>query len=179
VTRRASLEAAGWGIAPIYVGQQVVPPGSLNPSTANGVTDGTQAAALMTSEGFAPGSYVYLDLENGPPIPPALQDYVGSWCDTVQSLGYKPGIYCSHLLAIDAHTLRPAVRIWAFRVQTTQVHPVPIPFPDPNPSGCGYVGAYAWQLGQNCTCVVPPAHLSSLDIDLDSAITKNPGALDS
>jgi hypothetical protein len=37
MTRRAALQAAGWGIAPVFVGQQVIGPGSHNPSAATGV----------------------------------------------------------------------------------------------------------------------------------------------
>lgn len=178
MTRRAGLVAAGWGIAPLYVGQQITGPGSHDPSSATGVTDGNQAASLMRSEGFALGSFIYLDLENGPPLTQPLTDYVATWCDTVSSGGYRPGVYCSHLLALAIHTLRSTCRIWAFRVQTTQPHPVPKPFPDPNPSGCGYIGAYAWQLGQNCLIAVAPANLSTLDVDLNSAVTQDPGAPD-
>src|ERR1700691_4592878 len=32
MARRSALVAAGWGIAPIYVGQQITGPGSHNPS---------------------------------------------------------------------------------------------------------------------------------------------------
>ena len=131
----------------------------------------------MRSEGFALGSCIYLDLENGPPLTQPLTDYVANWCDTVSSSGYLPGVYCSHQLALTVHTLRSMCRIWAFRVQTTQPHPVPKPFPDPNPSGCGYIGAYAWQLGQNCLIAVVPANLSTLDVDLNSALTPILGPL--
>jgi hypothetical protein len=132
----------------------------------------------MRNEGFAIGSAVYLDLENGPPLTLPLGDYVATWCDTVSAAGYLPGVYCSHLLALTVHTLRPTCRIWAFKVETTQSHPVPNPFPDPNPSGSGYIGAYAWQLGQNCVIRATPATLSSLDVDLSSALTSDPGAPD-
>lgn len=174
--KRGSLSAAGWGIAPLYVGQQVTGRGSHNPSSETGQTDGQHAARLMTSEGFSTGSWVYLDLENGPPLTSPLRDYVANWCDALSSKGFQPGVYCSHLLALDIHTLRSGCRIWSFNVQTTQSHPVPNPFPDPNPSGCGYIGAYAWQLGQNCLVNVDLANLSTLDVDLSSAITPDPGS---
>ena len=178
MTRRTALKDGGWGIVPIYVGQQITGPGSLNPSAATGQTDGTHAASLMNQEGFVLGSYVYLDLENGPPLTQPLRDYVVNWCVALQAGGYKPGIYCSHSLALDVHSLQSSCRIWAFKVQTTQSHPVPQPFPDPNPSGCGYIGAYAWQLGQECMITVAPATLSTLDVDLSSSITTDPGAPD-
>lgn len=176
MTKLASLQASGWGVAPIFVGQQVIGPGSQNPSAATGVSDGNRAVSQMVQENFVPGSCVYLDLENGPPLTDVQSDYVGNWCDAVRSGGFQPGVYCSHSLALEVHSLQPNCRIWAFRVATTQSHPVPAPYPDPNPSGCGYIGAYAWQLGQNCVINVPPATLSSLDVDLSSAIVQDPGA---
>ena len=176
--KRASLSASDWGIAPLYVGQQIGGRGSLNPSASTGETDGKQAADFMDSEEFPAGSYVYLDLENGPPLTKAFEDYFTVWCDTVQAGTYQPGIYCSHLLAVQIHNLRPDCRIWAFRVETTKPHPVPSPYPDPNPSGSGYVGAYAWQLGQNCIIKLPPSPSSPMTVDLDSAITVDPGAPD-
>ena len=176
MTRRAALRAAGWGIAPLYVGQQITGPGSQSPSTAQGTIDGKDAVALMGAEGFEPGRCVYLDLENGPPLTNPLRDYVGTWCDAVKQGGFQPGIYCSHGFAIDVHNLRSDVRIWAFNVSTTKSHPVPAPFPDPHPSGSGYLGATAWQLGQNCIIDVQPAHLGKLDVDLDTALTDDPSA---
>jgi hypothetical protein len=174
--KRASLKAAGWGIAPVFVGQQTIGPGSHNPSAATGTADGQHTASLMKAEGFAPGSCVYLDLENGPPLTDLQHAYVAAWCDAVQAGGYQPGVYCSHLLALEVHSLRPNCRIWAFKVATNTPHPVPIPCPDPNPSGSGYLGSYAWQLGQNCILAVPPAHASALSADLSSAIVPDPGA---
>jgi hypothetical protein len=170
--KRAQLSAAGWGIAPVFVGQQVIPPGSQNSSAATGVTDGNQAVAQMTNESFVSGSCVYLDLENGPPLTDAQRDYVNNWCDTVQQGGFTPGIYCSHLLAQQVSDLQPDCRIWAFKL-TNQPSPVPNPFPNPDPAGSGFAGAAAWQLAQNCLIKVQN---SSLKVDLDSATLADPGA---
>ena len=173
---RTVLRASGWGIAPIFVGQQITGPGSHDPSAATGMADGRLAAKLMSREGFEGGSFVYLDLENGPPLPDHLEAYTANWCDAVAANGFQPGIYCSHLLALQLHNLRPNCRVWAFHVATTGPHPVPNPFPDPNPSGCGYVGAYAWQLGQRCQITLPAVGAGRLTVDLNSAITPAPGA---
>jgi hypothetical protein len=174
MARRSALVAAGWGIAPIYVGQQITGPGSHNPSAGQGTTDGASAAAFMASEGFEAGRCVYLDLENGPPLTTQLRDYVATWCDAVLEGGFLPGVYCSHGFAIDVHDLRSDVRIWAFNVSATRSHPVPAPFPDTHPSGCGYLGASAWQLGQSCVIDVPPANLGKLIVDLSTALSADP-----
>ena len=176
--KRILLSSLGWGIAPLYVGEQRDRPGSTHPSAAKGQLDGEEASALMDSEGFPAGSYVYLDLENGPPLSQPLQDYAVSWCDTVEGGDFRPGIYCSHLFADQVHNLHPDSRIWAYRVKNTTSHPVPSPYPDPNPSGSGYIGAYAWQLGQECVIRARPAPSGALTVDLDSAIATDPGAPD-
>ncbi len=173
--KRASLAQAGWGVVPIFVGQQVIPPGSLDPSAATGATDGASAASLTASEGFPPGSVVYLDLENGPPLQSPQTDYVQAWCTAVSDAGFQPGIYCSHLMAADVAGLVPNAAIWAFKVSTTQTHPVTgTDFPDSDPSGSGYAEAAIWQLGQNCQ--ISAGNGQTLLVDLDSATSPDPGA---
>lgn len=174
--RRAALVTQGWGIAPLYVGEQVTGPGSLDPSFAKGKIDGDQAAAMLTSEKFAAGTAVYLDLENGLPFPQRQADYVASWVDAVGEAGFQPGVYCSHTLAEQVHALRSTARIWAFKVTTNAPHTVPgTNFPDQHPSASGFTGAFAFQLGQACRITVPPAPHSMLEVDLDTALTPDPG----
>ena len=172
--KRSFLEGLGWGIAPIYVGQQTAGPGSHHASARQGVTDGNDAADLMTSEGFPAGSHVYLDLENGPPLLPKLRDYVASWSDAVVARGFQAGIYLSHHLAAEVQALRPAARIWAIKVTTTDPHPVAgPPYPDDDPTGSGFDGAFMWQLHQNCQIGVPGGP-ASLTVDLDTSLSPNP-----
>lgn len=175
MTRRNTLVTQGWGLAPIYVGQQVTGPGSHNTSLAQGTIDGDEAARLMTAAGFATGGWVYLDLENGPPLTALQIDYVSSWVDEVQVKGFKAGVYCSHAMAAAVHQARSSARIWAFKVSTNAPHPVPGPnYPDLHPAGCGYAGAFAWQLGQACLIDVPVVHGGQLQVDLDTAVSADP-----
>jgi len=177
--RRAALQAAGWGLAPIYVGQQIRGPGRHNVGAAQGTTDGRDAASMLAAEGFAPGSAVYLDLEDGPPFDAPRTDYVGTWTDGVAAAGFQPGVYCSHGFADDVHSFRPAARLWVFRVDTTREHLFPgTNFPDLHPAGCGCPSASVWQLAQNCRLHLPPGLPAPL-VDLDSALTPDPGAPDS
>lgn len=174
---RAVLAAAGWGVAPIYLGQQITGPGSHNPSLQQGGTDGGNAADLMDGDGFPAGSCVYLDLENGPPMTGPLNDYVGAWCDGVTARGYQPGIYCSHALADAVAGLRPSARIWAFKVPTIAANAVlGTEFPMPVPAGSGCAEAVAWQRGQNCQLTLLGAPNTGMTVDLDVATTADPGA---
>jgi hypothetical protein len=177
MAKRARLVATGWGIAPIYVGQQTIPPGSRNSSGPQGKLDGADAASLATRAGFPAGTCIFLDLENGKPFPAAQKAYVAAWCAEVSNQHFAPGVYCSHTFAIDVHSAAPAARLWVFKVSTTTAHQVPGPtYPDSHPSGSGYSGAFAWQLGQNCQITVPPASGGKLTVDLDTAVWADPGA---
>ena len=174
--KQAFLAGAGWGIAPVYVGQQVIPPGSLNPSTETGQVDGAQAAGYMVSEGFAAGSYVYLDLENGPPLTPAQQDYVSAWSAAVVAGGYKAGVYCSHLLAAQIAALQPDARIWTFRVPAT-IPPLSNPYPEPDPTHV-FPGAHVLQHIQNCSIPSTANATPTFKVDLNSSVFADPGAPD-
>jgi hypothetical protein len=174
--KRAFLQGLGWGLAPLYVGQQVVPPGSRHPSAAQGTTDGREAVALMEAEGFPEGSFVYLDLENGPPLQPKQRDYVGTWCDAVRAGKYQAGVYVSHGMAAAVIGLRPQPpRIWAIRVTTTDPHEVPgPPFPAGDPGvGSHFPQAFMWQAHQNASIDLPSGGRLK-PIDLDTALSDNP-----
>ena len=175
--KREFLTGLGWGLAPIYVGQQTIPPGSMNPDAAHGYTDGQNATDLLQQAGFPAGSAVYLDLENGIPFTTAQQAYVAAWVDQVQHDGFTAGVYCSHGFAIALHQVVPSALIWAFKVDTVSPHPVPGPlYPDIHPAGCGYAGAFMWQLGQNCQIAVAGKPGGRLLVDLDTAISADPSA---
>jgi hypothetical protein len=174
--RRAAMTAAGWGLAPIYVGQQLAGPGSHAVTRPQGAIDGGEAARLMSAEGFPAGSYVYLDLEDGPPFRDPRTDYVAAWVGTVKAAGYSPGVYCSYAFAEDVRRTCSTARIWAYRVSTTAPHPFPgANFPDLAPAACGYFGAHMWQLAQSCEIGlgVAPRRLLA---DLSSSVAPEPSA---
>jgi hypothetical protein len=175
--QRAALAQAGWGLAPIFVGQQLSGPGRHQVTAGRGSEDGRTAAAVMRHDGFDPGACVYLDLEDGPPLRAPRAGYVAAWIDAVTAQGYTPGVYCSHLMGAAAHALRPAARVWAYAVRSAMPHPVHgTNFPDLHPAACGYAGAYVWQLGQSCRLTLPGAPATAMTVDLDSAVSPDPSA---
>lgn len=149
----------GFKFLPIFVGQQVIGPGSHNDTIAQGDADAAAAAHLMSMAGFAPTSPVYLDLENGAPFPPAEGAYTMAWISTVRSFGFTPGVYCSHVLA--DHFDQATTRVWSFDVPTTALtRQGTMPPPAPVSLGAGL----ALQYRQN-------VQLAGLDltVDLDAA----------
>src|SRR5215470_12279196 len=76
--KRAVLIEMGWHLAPVYVGQQVagVSPCAKSVLTAaQGQLDADDAAAKLSSEGFAAGTFVFLDIERCEVFPPELGIY--------------------------------------------------------------------------------------------------------
>ena len=174
---RAELVAQGWGLAPIYLGQEVTGPGGHFVTEGQGAIDGQQAAALMAAAGFSRGSCVYLDLENGPPMGMVQREYVAAWIDAVTAAGYAPGVYCSFMLAAQIAALRPSARVWAFHVCTVSKHDVPgSTFPSPDPSTSGFAGADIWQLDDSAVIPCAAAPGGSLLVDLDSSNSADPSA---
>ena len=165
--RRAEL-APGWGLLPIYVGQQVLRniagevTGKL--TAAQGGVDGQQAVDDARRDGFPKGTCLYLDWESGAPLGEAARAYVSAWIATVHSRGFMPGIYCSHLLGVAFEQLARAVnprwttRIWCFKVSSTAEHQLQTPLTAlarTDPAGSGYPKAIAWQYEMNAWFEIP------------------------
>lgn len=172
MVRRAVMEAQGWGFAPVYVGQQVVGPGERNTNASTGMEDGAEATTLMRTAGFAEGSVVFLDLENGLPLTAPEGDYVRAWVAAVAHGGFTAGVYVSHAMASAVRAVAPAARIWTFNVPT--IAPADyhgLTFPAPSPEGSGFAEAVAWQRAQNVNIQV---NGRTVKVDLDSAASSDP-----
>lgn len=136
MVKLSTLRNMKYKFCPIFVGQQVIGPGSKMPSAAQGITDAKKTALLMSNAGFNHGSPVYLDLENGAPYPIAESQYVKAWVDEVRALGFEPGVYCSHVLQPTVSKENEAL-IWDFRVPTTSrtYQTLPMAYPPEIPEG--------------------------------------------
>ena len=117
--RRASLERMGWGIAPIFVGQQdwpkqdtaaaptqpAAPDSSSTPkpppqcsasllTQERGTADADTALARAARDGFPAGTTIFLDVERVAAVSPALETYVRAWLARVLADGrYRGGMY--------------------------------------------------------------------------------------
>ena len=93
---RANLIDMGWNLLPVYVGHQIagVSPCKANTVTAaQGEADAREAGLKMASEGFAPGCYVYLDIERTEAVHANLAAYITAWVSKLAS-DFRPGVYC-------------------------------------------------------------------------------------
>lgn len=187
MTKRAFLEGLGWGLAPIYLGQQVSGPGSHNVTAAQGTLDAQNAASLANKAGFAKGSIIFLDIEQGPPAQAAALAYYRAWvAELLANTSYAPGVYCSasqvaqELFNADS---RPA--FWVFNINKftcdpTQARPGRLlipqtsPFPSPNPTSSGVSFAQLWQLAQGSRCRINAGGSSLVPVDFDSSVASDP-----
>jgi len=116
VGRRAALERMGWGMAVLYVGQQVFegepPPAPDHPtpircshtllSEEQGRRDAADAVARAAAEGFPPGTTVFLNVERAEALPAPFLAYYRAWVAGVLRDGrYRPGTY-AHRRNADA-----------------------------------------------------------------------------
>jgi hypothetical protein len=132
VGRRAALERMGWGMAVLYVGQQVFegapPPEVGTPpavcsrtllTEARGRREGTDAAARAAAEGFPPGAVVFLDVERTSALPAENATYYRAWVAEVLRDGrYRPGTYAHRQNADALLALALAVYRMAGRTDT-------------------------------------------------------------
>jgi hypothetical protein len=113
--RRAALERMGWGMAVLYVGQQVFegePPPEPGDTPircshtllteAQARRDAADAVARAAAEGFPPGTALFLNVERATALPPAFAAYYRTWTAEVLRDGrYRPGTY-AHRVNADA-----------------------------------------------------------------------------
>ncbi|HEX4684690.1 MAG TPA: glycoside hydrolase domain-containing protein [Gemmatimonadaceae bacterium] len=115
--KRASLATMGWGVAPLYVGQQdfahlanvapqtaraasaaaapaaVICSASLL-STTQGTAEAADAVVKLSADRFPDSTVVYLDVETVTTITPELLDYYRAWIGSVLGDGrYRAGVY--------------------------------------------------------------------------------------
>ena len=106
--KRATIEAMGWGIAVVYVGQQTwgktpradgrVSRGATCAtnlvSGAQGARDAEDAIAKTVAEGFPNGTAIFLDIEHMSSVPNAMREYYVAWTEGVLGDGrFRPAFY--------------------------------------------------------------------------------------
>jgi hypothetical protein len=199
MSRFPFLRSMGWGIAPIYVGQQQPEPtpdnSAHNISAAQGSIDGADAVQLAGAAAIPAGSVIYLDIETGNPIQPGLADYYRAWNDAVVARHFRPGVYCSFLQARALKALDDRPAFWTFNINGPLFCPAEgstlprtgesrngrtaqyqTPFPAPEPLLCGVEFAAAWQLAQDAVLLMP-AGQTVVGIDFNSCCRPDPSQI--
>jgi glycoside hydrolase-like protein len=120
--KRDTLEAMGWGMAVVYVGQQTwgkTPRATGRTSrgttcaanlvnSAQGRLDADDAIARTMAEGFPSGTAIFLDLERMNSVPNAMREYYLAWTERLLDDGrFRPAYYAHNA---NAQTVYADVR---------------------------------------------------------------------
>jgi hypothetical protein len=185
MTRLADLRSMGpgWGIAPLFVGQQHPSgPGSHVLTADQGRADALLATQRAGEAGFEDLSVIYLDIEIGGNLPQDFLAYVNAWCEVVRSdaTAYRPGVYCSFKdTPTQLRASNPDLLFWVFNInQFLHHHDAALVAenefrkPDIADSGCPFASAWQWIQGfASITTTLPngsPQTVSTWDLDVST-----------
>ncbi|MFI8460798.1 glycoside hydrolase domain-containing protein [Kitasatospora sp. NPDC085464] len=179
-----TLTGMGWGLAPVFVGQQAPGgPGSHVLTAAQGTVDAQTTESLGQTAGLAPGAVVYLDVEIGGRLTPDHLAYVAAWANSVTAdTSYNPGVYCSFSQTAAQITAEVgSIPVWVFHPVDAGPSQIDLATENPpDPANSGFAGALVWQyrmslsgsVNLNWTDSATPKRLQQ--VDLDSATCLDP-----
>ena len=183
MSKFTTLRNQGWGIAPLYVGQnnsEYCPPPVF--TVSQGSTDATNAITLAKQAGIPSGYRIYLDVETGGKLKSDQLAYVTAWLKGVINSGsYKAGVYCSYSDTADqisaAIGSQSNVKYWCYNLLTSlygnSASSGTGNLTAPNPAGCGFPNATIWQLTQQKSRTYGSVTVNPIDIS--SSTVTNPG----
>src|SRR5713101_1348120 len=93
--KRELLLSHGFGFLVLYRGHDSSELKNETNATQNGIQDSRDAAASAKSEGFAAGTIIFLDVEEGGRLPAAYHLYLRAWSEQIKHAGFLAGVYCS------------------------------------------------------------------------------------
>jgi Domain of unknown function (DUF1906) len=93
--KHAVLQSQGFGFVVLWNGRESRSLESPSDAQEKGKVDGQNAAKAAREEGFAAGTVIFLDIEEGGRLSPAYHDYVHEWIDTLTHEKFQAGVYCS------------------------------------------------------------------------------------
>jgi hypothetical protein len=162
IGKRSKLREQGFGFVVLYRGREERELKTLAQAATAGASEARDGAANAKREGFAAGTIVFLDIEEGGRLSPAYHAYLRSWADTLIAAGYRPGVYCSAIPVSEGHGVtittvddvrsNEAPREFSYWVYNDACPPAPgcatkLNAPSPAKSGTPY--AAVWQFAQS------------------------------
>jgi hypothetical protein len=203
--KREVLTSNGFGFLVLFTGRLDRALKAPADATTLGKNDAAVALRAAMKEGFSAGTVIFLDQEEGGRMLPEQRAYVYGWIDAVNASGYRAGVYCSGIPAIEGHgtTIITANdlrdnsegRKIVFFVYNDACPPSPgcaFPANPPSPQSSGAPFAAIWQFAQSprrreLTASCPssyqadgncyaPQPANGVNVDLDVADSPDPSA---
>jgi hypothetical protein len=202
--KRELLLSQGFGFLVSYRGPDSGELKSEADAKAKGNKDASEAAAAAKEEGFAAGTIVFLDIEEGGRLPETYHTYLRAWSEELKRASFIPGVYCSGIPVneepgvsittaddIRNHQSTRETVIWAYNDACPPSPGCAFPENPPPPSASGTSYAAVWQFAQSprrrkltarCparyspdgNCYAPGDHAHAWFLDVNSAASPNP-----
>jgi hypothetical protein len=160
--KRELLQSHGFGFAVLYRGRESRELKAEIKATERGALDARCATASAKKEGFASGTVIFLDIEEGGRLPATYHAYLRAWAGELTRAGYRPGVYCSAIpvnegrgvTILTADDIRKNVgsRALVYWVYNDTCPPAPgcgAPKNPPPVSASGVPYAAIWQFAQS------------------------------
>jgi hypothetical protein len=93
--KRELLHSQDFGFVVLYRGRDTGEFKKTADATQKGTLDASNAATAAKNEGFARGTILFLDIEEGGRLPGLYHAYLHAWAEVLMGAGYRPGVYCS------------------------------------------------------------------------------------
>jgi hypothetical protein len=206
VGKRTLLESQGFGFAVLFNGRASSRLKNSLDARQRGFSDAQTAAKLARQEGFAKGTVIFLDIEEGGRLPAPYHAYLRAWSEELNQAGLKAGVYCSAIPVdegggvrittaqdIQVHQGSRDLVYWVYNDACPPSPGCAFPQSPPAPGGSGFAAAVVWQYAQSprrkeftakCPAnYAPDGNCSAPDdanhqwfLDANVALTPNPSA---
>jgi hypothetical protein len=160
--KRALLRAQGFGFVVLFNGPDIRTLKNESMARQKGIAEGERAAALARKEGFAKGTVVFLDIEEGGRLPGSYHQYLKSWTEALARGGYRSGVYCSGIPVsegkgvsittakdIREHAGAREIVFWVYNDVCPPSPGCTFPASAPSPAESGFSSAMVWQYAQS------------------------------
>lgn len=202
--KRELLLSHGFGFLILYRGPDSGELKNENGAKERGRKDAGEAAAAAKEEGFAAGTIIFLDIEEGGRLPDTYHAYLRAWLDELKRASFIAGAYCSGIPVkeepgvsittaddISSHAPPHEIVIWAYNDACPPSPGCAFPENPPAPSASGISYATVWQFAQSprrrkltarCSakyapdgnCYAPGDTARAWFLDVNSATSPNP-----
>lgn len=162
--KRALLKSNGFGFMVLYNGRLDAQLRGKD-AAALGRSDALAAISAASREGFASGTILFLDQEEGGRLVTEQAAYLFAWIEAIRESRYQPGVYCSGIPVAEGsakittaqqilnHEGSKPVALWVFNDKFPPapgcVLPTKAPAPALTPASSGIKQALVWQYARS------------------------------
>jgi len=204
--KRELLASQGFGFVVLFNGRASSKLKNSLDARQRGFSDAQTAAKLARQEGFAKGTVIFLDIEEGGRLPVPYHAYLRAWSEELSQAGLKSGVYCSAIPVdegggvrittaqdIQAHVGSRDLVYWVYNDACPPSPGCAFPQSLQAPGTSGFPAAVVWQYAQsprrkeftakcpaiyapNGNCYAPEDTKHQWFLDANVASTPNPSA---